>query len=360
MTYKELNVGKIAWITNLPAPYRLPIWNFIGKSHSLKVVFSLKEKNYRNWKIEDDTNFTFEFLGKSSLRFGDLDLIFGVNGIRDTVGSADVVIVGGWDSLLYINFLKSAKNRHKPAVLFYESTLASRRFNGFPIRKLRSWVFSLADRVVTAGAASTEAALEIGVPPSKILTLFNPVDVAWFADFASKNRVMGQVGHHFLYVGQLIERKNVKALIDAFSRICEPNDRLTIVGEGPLAAELKSHASELGLERVIEFTGNKTQEGVALEYAHANTFILPSTNEVWGLVVNEALACGLHVVVSRAAGVAEFVEPMKGVFITDPEVDQIADSMKRSRGQWNGSIHNPEIMAFTPEKFAEAILGLVQ
>jgi glycosyltransferase involved in cell wall biosynthesis len=217
----------------------------------------------------------------------------------------------------------------------------------------------LADRVVTSGVASTQAALEIGVPPSKILTLFNPVDVAWFADFASKNRATGQVGHHFLYVGQLIERKNVKALIDAFSKICEPNDRLTIVGEGPLAAELKSHTSELGLEGVVEFTGNKTQEGVALEYARANTFILPSTNEVWGLVVNEALSCGLHVVVSRAAGVAEFVEPMKGVFISDPEVDQIADSMKRSRGQWNGSINNPEIMAFTPEKFAEAICGLV-
>ena len=354
----QTEAAKILWLTNLPAPYRLPIWRFIGKRGSLKVIFSMKEKNYRNWKIGSEIDFTFEFLSKSSLKIDDLDIIFGTKAPRSSIERADVVLVTGWDSIVYINTLLYSRRARKPTILFYESTLASRRFNAFFIRKLRSWVFSLADHVVTAGNASTEAALEIGVPSTKILTLFNPVDVAWFADFASENRVVNLVGHHFLYVGQLIERKNVKALIDAFATICAPDDRLTIVGDGPLATELKSHTTELGLDGVIEFTGNKTQEQVALEYARANTFILPSTNEVWGLVVNEALACGLHVVVSRATGVAEFVEPMQGVFISDPEVNQIADSLKRSRAQWNGPIANPEIMAFTPEKFAEQIIVL--
>jgi glycosyltransferase involved in cell wall biosynthesis len=351
---------KFLWLTNLPAPYRLPIWDSIGKRGSLKVLFSMKEQNYRNWNIKDKTAFTFEFLSKPSLRFGELDLIFGVSGTSDSIKCADVVFVGGWDSFFYINALKYSRKIKKPTILFYESTRASHRFSGFFVRKLRSWVFSLADHVVTVGHESTRAALDIGVPSSKILTLFNPVDVAWFADFASENRVTDETGHHFLYVGQLIARKNVKTLIDAFSKICEPDDRLTIVGDGPLAEELKSHTREIGLDGVVEFTGNKTQEQVGLEYARANTLILPSTKEVWGLVVNEALACGLHVVVSRAAGVAEFVEPMGGAFITDPEVDQMAKALESSRAQWSGPIPSPEIMAFTPEKFADAISVLAE
>lgn len=351
---------KFLWLTNLPAPYRLPIWDSIGKRGSLKVLFSMKEQNYRNWNIKDKTAFTFEFLSKPSLRFGELDLIFGVSGTSDSIKCADVVFVGGWDSFFYINALKYSRKIKKPTILFYESTRASHRFSGFFVRKLRSWVFSLADHIVTIGHESTRAALDIGVPSSKILTLFNPADVAWFADFASENRVTDQTGHHFLYVGQLIARKNVKTLIDAFSKICEPDDRLTIVGDGPLAEELKSHTREIGLDGVVEFTGNKTQEQVGLEYARANTLILPSTNEVWGLVVNEALACGLHVVVSHAAGVAEFVEPMGGAFITDPEVDQMAKALESSRAQWSGPIPSPEIMAFTPERFADEFMALVE
>jgi glycosyltransferase involved in cell wall biosynthesis len=169
-----------------------------------------------------------------------------------------------------------------PSILFYESTLASHRFNGFFIRKFRLWVFSLADLVVTAGTASTEAVLDMGISPEKIVTLFNPVDVQWFSDFASKNRVNASSGHRFLYVGQLIERKNVGALIDAFCAIRQPDDALTIVGDGPLSSTLAAQAKSLGLEGVIRFAGHCDQEQVALEYSQHDTFILPSTSDPFG------------------------------------------------------------------------------
>jgi glycosyltransferase involved in cell wall biosynthesis len=200
----------------------------------------------------------------------------------------------------------------------------------------------------------------MGVPAEKILTLFNPVDVQWFADLAAKDRVASSPGHRFLYVGQLIERKNVEMLVDAFAAMRNPRDSLTIVGDGPLSATLQEYSRRLGLDGSVHFTGHHDQQQVAHDYANADTLVLPSTNEVWGLVVNEALASGLHVAVSKAAGVASFVEPMTGAYLFDPEISSMITALRRSREDWNGVITNPEIMRYTPEKFAEAIVGVVE
>lgn len=348
----------IVWLTNLPAPYRIPIWNNLAQSFELNVVFSLKEDNYRGWVQPKSQNYSYKFLKKFSIRWKSLELVIGIRGVKGLLDSADILIAGGWESPLNLRGLLIARRLSIPSVLFYESTLASRRFNGFLVRKFRSWVFSLADHVVTVGKASTEAALDIGVPSEKIVTLFNPVDVRWFSNFANRNRVEISRGHRFIYVGQLIERKNVAALIDAFSNIRQPNDVLTIVGDGPLLLDLVAQAKSLGLDKVIRFTGHFDQEQVALEYSRSDTFILPSTSEVWGLVVNEALASGLHAVVSSKAGVAEFVKPMPGVFIAEPTANEIAKALELSRAKWVGRISNPEILNYTPEKFADEIGAL--
>ena len=360
MSDKSPHNSKIVWLTNLPAPYRIPIWNSLGAIIDLNVLFSLKEDNYRGWRRPDSKDFSFEYLSKPSFRLGSLELVFGVRGLKSKIESANIFIASGWESPLNIRGLLLCKRMRMPSILFYESTLASRRFNGFFVGKLRSWVFSLADYVVTAGSASTEAVIEIGVSPEKIVTLFNPVDVQWFADFANRNRVQASRGHRFLYVGQLIERKNVSALIDAFSAIRQDDDVLTIVGDGPLSSSLKAHAKSLGVEEVIRFAGHCDQEQVALEYSRHDTFILPSISEVWGLVVNEALASGLHVVVSDKAGVADFAKPMAGVFITEPTTNQIAKALEQSRTQWVRPISDPEILSYTPERFAGAIFNLIQ
>ena len=357
--FSEMGIS-ITWVTNLPAPYRKRIWETLGKTFDLKLFFLLKENNYRKWTYESTSNFSVEFFSKPSFRYKELEFILGIKHAKRVVELADIIIVGGWDNFFYIETIRQARRFHTPVILFYESTLASHQFNGILIRKLRTWIFSLADHVVTVGDASTRAVLDIGVEPSKVLTLFNPVDVTWFDKLASENRSQDLLGHQFLYVGSLIERKNVRVLIEAFSEIRNPSDCLTIVGDGPLASELKGYVKSIQLEDFIEFTGHKNQEQLALEYAKANTLVLPSTNEVWGLVVNEALASGLHVVVSSSAGVAEFVRPMDGVYIADPVTTEMSKALSESRDWWNGPISKPEILNYTPERFAHAIEELVR
>jgi glycosyltransferase involved in cell wall biosynthesis len=153
-------------------------------------------------------------------------------------------------------------------------------------------------------------------------------------------------------VGQLIDRKNVRELIEAFAEIKDPGDSLTIVGQGELRERLIKQVSSLGISKQVKFIGQLDQEELVHQYAKADTLVLPSTNEVWGLVVNEALACGLQVVVSKKAGVSHFIKDMKGVYLTEPNALDIAVAMHQSKQSFAGTIKNPEILKYTPQLFA--------
>jgi glycosyltransferase involved in cell wall biosynthesis len=83
-----------------------------------------------------------------------------------------------------------------------------------------------------------------------------------------------------------------------------------------------------------------------------HTLVMPSRQDVWGLVANEALAAGLHVVVSDAAGVSESIEAMRGVFLAPPEVAALAEQLRRSAAAWTGRIEHPEILVHDPAAFA--------
>jgi glycosyltransferase involved in cell wall biosynthesis len=351
--------ASILWLTNLPAPYRIPIWEHINQKFDLTVALLSAEINWRNWTFSENITFSHNFLHKLSLRISEYDFMISPFGAKKIIEDSDLVIIGGWESPMFLSTAWRARRQGLPVIQFYESTHASHRFNGRLVRMLRSKIFSLADFVLTSGRDSTNAVLDMGIAPEKIVMLFNPVDVEWFANFAHTHRVVGGNGHRFLYVGQLIERKNVQVLIDAFAAIRNPEDSLTIAGDGVLLLSLQDHSRQLGLGYSVQFTGHHSQEEVAHDYANADTLILSSTHEVWGLVVNEALASGLHVVVSKDAGVAEFVEPMKGAYIADPTALDLARAMKESRENWKGAIPSPEIMAYTPEKFADGVVELV-
>ena len=350
---------RVLWLTNLPAPYRFPIWENISKSHDLKVVFLLKEKNWRNWSVPKNAKWAFQYLSLKSKNFGEFDFVPSVFGAKRLLQQIDVFILGGWETPFYIRTLIIAKRKHIPVVNFYESTLDSHRFNNILIRKIRSTILSKADFIITSGNASTNAVKAMGIAPEKIITLFNPVDVRWFHSFAQNHRIPVTTSHRYIYVSQLIERKNVATVIKAFASIRNSSDTLTIAGDGPLAQELKNLVATLGISDSVIFAGHKNQEELAQLYTASNTLILASTNEVWGLVVNEALASGLHVVVSDKCGVTEFVKDMKGAYISSTDQQSIQIMMEKSREEWSGYIQDPEILQFTPERFAEGVLQVI-
>lgn len=109
----------------------------------------------------------------------------------------------------------------------------------------------------------------------------------------------------FITISRLVPKKNVKSLLDAW-KFVEKNYEdytLDILGDGPLAEELKTYKDELGLKHV-NFIGAIPNERLPEFLTSADAFISPSLYESWGLVVNEAMAAGLPVLLSTKINAA--------------------------------------------------------
>jgi 1,2-diacylglycerol 3-alpha-glucosyltransferase len=113
---------------------------------------------------------------------------------------------------------------------------------------------------------------------------------------------------YFLVVGRLISKKNYRFLLEAYYEYLEKAVnpvRLVLVGDGPEFGYLKSYVIEKGIGNMIDFYPFLSQERLKGLYQNASWFILPSRyGETWGLVVNEAMASGLPILVSDMAGCA--------------------------------------------------------
>lgn len=130
----------------------------------------------------------------------------------------------------------------------------------------------------------------------------------------------------FLYVGRLIERKNVDVLIRAVQRADDERVALVIAGTGEEQAKLEALAR--GDRRVI-FAGRIAPDELPLYYALADALVLPARAEPWGLVVNEAMACGLAVIAHRHCGAAvDLLGSDNGVALTSFEVDELAAAIE--------------------------------
>jgi glycosyltransferase involved in cell wall biosynthesis len=350
----------LVWFTNIPTPYRVPIWKVLQSRIRFELLFLSSSQRDRDWDLENSLqglNYR-SFQGKAIYLSSSLPLylnfIKSIRRLRKI--NPKTIYIDGWESPAFFITALYAKKIGMELIYGYRSTKDSHRFNNLFIRKIRSAIFSKADFIVTAGAASTKAVEAMGIAPEKIITLFNPVDVGWFHSFAKDHRTPQSHGHRYIYVGQLIERKNVASVIRAFAAVKNDDDSLIIAGDGPLASELKRLSNSLGIEHLVQFVGHKSQEELAELYAASNTFILASTNEVWGLVINEALASGLHVVISNKCGAADFVKEMKGTYVCGTDQLSIQEAMKASSRAWSGYIKEPEILKFTPEMFADGVL----
>ena len=212
------------------------------------------------------------------------------------------------------------------------------------------------DAVMTPGPAASAAVASHGVDPDRIVESVNVVDVAGFhaATSRSPSRAADDLGrgHHFLVAAQLIDRKNIAEIIMAFGDIRQDGDSLTVAGRGPLEPALRDLATELGLDRSVQFVGHQSEAGLQQLYAVSHSLVLASHEEVWGLVANEALASGMHVVVTSNCGVAASLRGMTGVFICAPGREPLAQAMADSRAHWAGWIDVPEILEHDGDRFA--------
>lgn len=128
----------------------------------------------------------------------------------------------------------------------------------------------------------------------------------------------------FLAVARFVPKKNLSLALRAYrifrDRAAGSVRRLRLCGGGALEAELRAEAAALGIAGNVDFLGFQPQAMVAAELSTALCLLLPSSEEQWGLVVNEALAFGLPVLASTNVGACDLlIRSWGNGFVLDPE-----------------------------------------
>jgi glycosyltransferase involved in cell wall biosynthesis len=171
-----------------------------------------------------------------------------------------------------------------------------------------------------------------------------------------------------VFVGQLTGRKGVDLLVEAMSPLFAkcPQLRLTIVGDGDLLPRLKRRVSDLDLVQYVRFEGVIPSEEIPMRIASTDVLVLPSRYDGWGIVVNEALASGVPVLVSDSCGAAELIQnAVNGYVFKHGSVEELRNCLSHfleSRSHWDrlreGALATSTLIA--PQAIAPYLVGLLR
>lgn len=265
-----------------------------------------------------------------------------------------VVLVPGWASKAPLCSLRWCVAHDIPAVLMSESTAWDERRVGWK-EWIKRQLVGLCSAGLAGGSPHADYLAQLGLPRERIFLGYDAVDNDYFAAKAEeirsqKSEISSPVrpptsdlrplpsAPYFLVSARFIEKKNLPRLLEAYARYRQlasqtpPSSApwsLVLLGDGSLRADLCRLISDLGLQHSVLLPGFKQYPELPAYYAHAGAFIHASTTEQWGLVVNEAMASGLPVLVSNRCGCAQdLVQDGVNGFTFDPlNVEQMAQLM---------------------------------
>lgn len=170
----------------------------------------------------------------------------------------------------------------------------------------------------------------------------------------------------FLSVSFLMAKKGIPVLLRAFSKVFKGQKDivLEIGGDGPQRSELGSIVMELGISHQVRFLGMLSREQVRAAMWRANTFVLASHVETFGVVLIEAMSTGLPVVATRCGGPEEFVIPAVGMLAEAGNVESLASALRKAyetAGMYDAvKLRKYAIDNFGERKLVERLSGIYQ
>jgi glycosyltransferase involved in cell wall biosynthesis len=294
----------------------------------------------------------------------------------------DVVCVSGWGLSVSLAAMKWAVSRSVPIVMLSES-------NEFDeVRStIKEWIkrrlVGLCSAGLAGGSPQADYLVKLGLPRDRVFVGYDVVDNRFFKETskelgAGSWELGGQKTPYFLACARFGKKKNLPGLIRAYSRYRELGKPstidsantsafdLVIAGDGEERAEIEQTIQGCRVSDHVHLVGAKGYMDLPAYYGHARAFIHASTTEQWGLVVNEAMASGLPVLVSNRCGCAsDLVREGENGWTFDPtNQEQIADLMLRIASDEDararmGSRSREIIAGWGPERFASGVKAAV-
>jgi glycosyltransferase involved in cell wall biosynthesis len=352
---------RLVCVSNGPLPYHTPILNRVAKLAELHVVYMSTGHPLNSfldlWGGRPE--FDYSLYRSAALTVPRLDFRTQVSaGISRVLAhhDPDAVFFSSWGPLVWEPAIW-ARLTGRGTVMWSESTEWSGLARGRISTAARRGITGVVDAFVTNGTQAAAYLRQLGVPADRIVTsrLPSPLSV-------EPGRTGDVASPAYLFVGRLIPRKRPQQALEAFSTVRSryPEATLAFVGDGPLETELRAAARELG--EAVVFRGRLEGEQLAAALAAADVLVLPAAREVWGLVVNEALASGLYVVASDEVGSAyDLLTPGSGEMVPVGDPGALAAALLRAAeadlGPEARAARSRSVAEVTPQSFADDLVA---
>ena len=287
----------------------------------------------------------------------------------------DVVAVNGWNDFGSLAAANCCVRCGIPMVVMSESTRADEPRTWWK-EMIKRRIVDLYSAALVGGRRHVGYLVELGMPRDRIFMGYDVVDNAYFARSAAEIRnskfetrkKYELPENYFLASARFIEKKNLPRLIRAYAEYRERSEvqrnaswDLVLLGDGPLQETLNAQLSTLNLHSHVHVPGFKQYDELPVYYVLAKAFVHASTTEQWGLVVNEAIASGLPVIVSERCGcVPELVQGNGFTFdpIDEHELaSRLLDmaSLPDDERQRLGDASDRVAENFAPQRFGEGL-----
>ncbi len=341
---KQRKMTKLLVIETVWSPYNHARFTAIAKhmkDMQLTVFFQNSDAKYRKWDAEiTDSPYKMVFLKNIGIPVSaNTAFVCNINyNIYQEIKkyNPDRIISTGWDSFATLMAIVYAKKHGKEIILWTESTIHEDSF----IRKTSllyvKFILRFFDGFISAGTAAAEYLRFMGVS-KKIEHFYNSVDVDHFLtqghlSVQEKSMLKEKIGvrnssRAIVFSGRLVAIKCVDLLIKAFLQVNEifQDIELLIVGYGPEEQRLKEMAGD---NNYIHFLGHQGIDKIPKLYGISDILVLPSISEPWGLVVNEAMACGCAIIVSDKCGCAKDLVQGNGIIVEGGSLDSLVEALK--------------------------------
>ena len=347
---------RLVIITEIISPYRIPLFNALAQRTdvSLHVIFLAEtDPGLRQWKIyKDEIRFSYQVLPSWRKQIGGYNMLLnaGMGGAL-AASRPDAILCGGYNYIASWQALWWARFHRVPFFLWSESNLHDQRSGRAPVELLKNEFLRQCAGFAVPGRAAMEYLQAHQIKPDVIFTAVNAVDNDFFAaaaasaqqDAAERRRQLRLPDRYFLFAGRLVREKGVFELLSAYAKLdrsVRTQVGLIFVGDGSCRKELEEQSASVS-PGMVRFAGFAQREELAVYYALAEMLILPTYTDTWGLVVNEAMACGRPVILSQAAGCAAdlVTEGWNGRSVPPRDVESLASAM--------GSLANQPVLCAT-------------
>jgi glycosyltransferase involved in cell wall biosynthesis len=329
-------------LSNLPSPYLSPVFSHLAEiaDWQLKTFYVAAWNEGVGWPFANAADFTKLTDTILSQKYPRINRWFGRQ-VAATVAlflsmfneKYNFFLIYGYTQLPQVFLISWAIFLNIPFAIAGDANFYSDKAVGWKRYAKKLWLGCLtqhAAAIITIGKASRMFWEAYAASTSRLFQAGFSVDNDFFYTssiekktqaFELKHRLGWEGRTVFIYVGRLIERKNVRTLVSAMARLSNFMVALLIVGEGEDREHLELLANQ---NAYIHFTGAATQTELSLFYSLSDVLVLPAREEPWGLVINEAMASGLAVISHQYCGAAlDLVTADNGLMLQGFSVEEL-------------------------------------